>query len=575
VQRVGSRRWRTLKEMIEAETAAAAAKEAAPRPAPPPPPAPKPAEPPARVAEPEEAAATPGANVPILPPEALDESEAVTAAAAAAEEEIEIPAEQEIAIPVDQEIAIPVEPEIAKPMARAPVPPPPKTPIPPPPRPVAPLPTLSPAGGEGRVRGAPQVVDLGDVARSAAETVPLPPVPPVPPVPPRPAVAAPAPPAAKPAPAIAKPAPPTAKPAPAALKPIAPPPPERLEVVPLAAIDLGDVARSAVTVPFAGFTPPRIARPPGLHDDMPIIPLKPLDEEEEEDVLEELDLIEEPPPQKLPALPSLAPIAKTLTPIAQTLTPIAKTLLGNASAWVTRVTAPRPPRPETLPPPPISELPSLRLAPLEEERGKVRSFPIRKILIGAAAATGLVVVGAGAVWLSSLGLFTRKSAPPTPAPAAAPSPQDTAPPVPPELQAAADQLPHLAPQTIKLVSSVIEPGPPEPPEVFRRAQLAAKQGAAALPPEEAQELRSLRNAVVGSLRSVDRERVLAYDRVTAGRDLMVGEDARVLRLYARGVRSLSPPRRERLQVLLGKAIAASLGRTPVRVEAAAPAAASR
>jgi len=50
-------------------------------------------------------------------------------------------------------------------------------------------------------------------------------------------------------------------------------------------IDLGDVARSAVGVPFAGFTPPRIARPPGLDDDMPIIPLKPLDEEEEEDVL--------------------------------------------------------------------------------------------------------------------------------------------------------------------------------------------------------------------------------------------------------------------------------------------------
>jgi len=243
---------------------------------------------------------------------------------------------------------------------------------------------------------------------------------------------------------------------------------------------------------------------------------------------------------------------------------------------VTRVTAPRPPRAEPLQaPPPISELPSLRLAPLEEERGKTRSFPTRKVLIGAAAATGLVVVGAGTVWLSSLGLFTRKSAPPTPAPAVAPSPQPTAPPVPPEMQAAADQLPHLAPETIRLVSSVIEPGPPEPPEVFRRAQLAAKQGVAALVPEEAQELRSLRSAVVGSLRSVDRERVLAYERVTAGRDLMVGEDARVARLYARGVRALSPPRRERLQVLLGKAIAASLGRTPARVEAAAPAAASR
>ena len=64
--------------------------------------------------------------------------------------------------------------------------------------------------------------------------------------------------------------------------------------------------------------------------------------------------------------------------------------------------------------------------------------------------------------------------------------------------------------------------------------------------------------MVGALRSADRQRVLAYDRITAGRDLMAGEDARVLRLYARGVRALPAPRRERLQELLGKAIAASL-----------------
>lgn len=527
VQRVGSRRWRSLKDMIEAETAAAAAKDAAPRPAPPPPPASKPEEAPARAEEREEAVAKPGANVPILPPETFDETEAEAPAAAASEEEIEIPAEQEIEIPVDQEVAIPVEPQIAKPAApppKTPIPPPAKTPIPPAARTPIPPPAKTPPPPPHRPV-AREAVDLAEVARQAAATVPLV------------------------APPVARPVPP-------------PPPPERLEVVPLASIDLGDVARSAVTVPFAGFTPPRMARPPGLDDGMPIIPLKPLDEKEEEDVLEELDLIEEPPPPKRPTLAPLAPIAKTL--------------LDGASAWVSRVTAPRPPRPEPLqPPPPLSELPSLRLAPLEEERGKARAFPTRKILIAAAAATGLVVVGAGAVWLSSLGLFTRKAAPVASASVATPSPQETAAPVPPELQSAADQLPHLTPETIRLVSSVIEPGPPEPPEVFRRAQLAANRGVSSLDPEEAKELRSLRSAVVGSLRSVDRERVLAYDRVTAGRDLMVGEDARVLRLYARGVRALSPPRRERLQVLLGKAIAASLGRTTARVEAAAPAAASR
>ena len=55
---------------------------------------------------------------------------------------------------------------------------------------------------------------------------------------------------------------------------------------------------------------------------MPIIKLKPLDDEEEEGRLEELDLIEEEPP-KIPTLPPLAPIAKTL--------------LDAASAWVARV----------------------------------------------------------------------------------------------------------------------------------------------------------------------------------------------------------------------------------------------
>jgi len=516
VQRVGSRRWRTLKDMIEAETVAAAARAAAPRPEPPPPtPAPEESvEPPtpavARCEEPEEPAARPGANVPMLPPEALDEPPAVPVAVSA-EQEIQIPAEQEIEIPADEEVAIPPEPEIAKPRPKPPIPPAPKTPIPPPP----------------------------------------------------PAV-------------VAKPAPPVAKPAPAVVPSrVAPLPVEDEPVVPLASIDLGDVARSAVTGPFAEFQstraafhparvefpparaefpPPRVTRPHGADDGLPIIPLKPLDEEEE-DILEELDLVEEHEPPRIPTLPPLAPIAKTL--------------LDSASAWVSRVTAPRPPRPEPVPPPtPISELPSLRLAPLEEDRREPLVFPKRKILIGAAAIAGLALVGTTAVWVSSLGLFTRKVPPAAPAPASTPAPPEIAPPVPPELQAAVEQLPHLAPDTIRLVASTVEPGPADPPEVFRRAQLAANRGVSALAPEEAQELRSLRGSVVGALRSVDRERVLAYDRVTAGRDLLLGEDARVSRLYARGVRALSAPRRERLQVLLGKAIAASLARSAPRAEAA-------
>ena len=156
-----------------------------------------------------------------------------------------------------------------------------------------------------------------------------------------------------------------------------------------------------------------------------------------------------------------------------------------------------------------------------------------------------------------------------PAPAATPSPPATEPTLPPELQVAAEQLPHLAPETIRLVASSIDLGrPPDPPEVFRRADVAATRGVSALTEDEARELRSLKSSAVGALRPIDRERVLAYDRVTVGRDLMLGEDARVLRLYARGVRALPAPRRERLQVLLGKAIAATLVRNAPRTDAA-------
>src|SRR2546428_1360696 len=72
VQRVGSRRWRTLKEMIEAETAKAAADAARPRPSDPP--APKPAPPP-EADDSIQTVAQPGHNVPILPPDEVEEAQ--------------------------------------------------------------------------------------------------------------------------------------------------------------------------------------------------------------------------------------------------------------------------------------------------------------------------------------------------------------------------------------------------------------------------------------------------------------------------------------------------------------------
>jgi hypothetical protein len=287
-------------------------------------------------------------------------------------------------------------------------------------------------------------------------------------------------------------------------------------------------------------------------DGMPIIPFKPLDDEQPVDEkLEELHLIEEKEPVRIH------------------IPPVAQHLLDSASTWLTRVTAPRPALPEPLKPPPtLAELPSLRLAPLEEDRGQKRPWPKRQLLTVAAVLGGLGLVATALAWLPRPEWFTRK-APVAPAPAATPSLQATAPTLPPELQLAAEQLPHLAPETIRLVASTIDLGrPPDPPEVFRRADVAANRGASTLTEDEARELRSLKSAAVGALRPMDRERVLAYDRVSVGRDLMLGEDARVLRLYARGVRTLPAPRRERLQVLLGKAIAAALVRNAPRTDGA-------
>ena len=492
VQRVGSHRWRTLKEMIEAETAKAAADAARPRPSEPPTPKPQPQ--PARadsLAEPDAAAAAkPGHNVPILPPEGLEE--AAAAIAPSEEEEVPIPTEEEeFAIPPDEEVAIPTEPTD--------------------------LPALTQSTA---VEPLAAIVErpVAPAASKAAVAVPKPAVVP------KPAAVVPKPPVAVPKSPVAVPKPP---------------------VIPLEPIDLGDVARSVVTAPFVGFTPPRSTRPPAHDDGMPVIAFKPLDDEEPaEEELEELDLIEEKEPVRIH------------------IPPAAQHLLDSASSWLTRVTTPRPPRPEPLlPPPPLSELPSLRLAPLEGERGPSRPWPKRQLLIVAAVLGGLGLVATALAWLPRLEWLIRK-APVAPAPVATPSPQDAKPPLPPELQVAAEQLPHLAPATIRLVASTIDLGrPPDPPEVFRRADVAARRGAPALTEDETRELRSLKSAVVGALRPVDRERVLAYERVTVGRDLMLGEDARVLRLYARGVNALSTPRRDRLQALLGKSIAAALTRT--------------
>jgi hypothetical protein len=123
------------------------------------------------------------------------------------------------------------------------------------------------------------------------------------------------------------------------------------------------------------------------------------------------------------------------------------------------------------------------------------------------------------------------------------------------LQEATAQLPHIAPDTIALVlsGSVLDP-----PDVFRLACDAADRGQAALPPGEALELKALRQEMLDTLRSEERQRAREYDRARSRRLTLPLEDREVLDLFARGARALPPARRVRLQVLLGKAIAAGL-----------------
>jgi hypothetical protein len=171
------------------------------------------------------------------------------------------------------------------------------------------------------------------------------------------------------------------------------------------------------------------------------------------------------------------------------------------------------------------------------------------------AAVGALGLGAWNVWSRAGRDSAASAAVATPA---LPAPPPTIPELPREVQEAMAQLPHLSADTIQRMMAGGDSRSNEPPELFRRAYLAAEQGTAALGEDETRELRGLMNGVLGNLRRVDRDRVRAYGRLHNQRDLLVDEDRKVLALFARGVRALPAARRERLQELSAKAIASGL-----------------
>jgi hypothetical protein len=127
------------------------------------------------------------------------------------------------------------------------------------------------------------------------------------------------------------------------------------------------------------------------------------------------------------------------------------------------------------------------------------------------------------------------------------------------LSEATERLPHLAPGTIRLVLSTSDGGVLDPPEVFQLASEAADRGLHALKPAEAAELRALQRELLDNLRPPERARVAEYDRARSRRVVFPFENPHVLELVARGARAMPSQSRERLQTLLGRAVAAGLG----------------
>lgn len=232
---------------------------------------------------------------------------------------------------------------------------------------------------------------------------------------------------------------------------------------------------------------------------------------------------------------------------------------------------------DTRPPANPNNLPALRLAADDDpeepadlyEGNSVLSFvwvwTKRLVLVGGLVAGGIVAANTWPTWLPvatriGLGLFTKIDEYAHPERAKAPGAKDEKQQqMEAALQQAAGQLPYLSPETIQLVMSSSAWSVPDPPEVFSRAYSAARRGSPALTPPEAEELKTLETALLAGLRPSERQRVREYDRARLQRVTLPTEDREMAGLFARGARALPTQRRERLQALFGKAIAAGLG----------------
>ncbi len=221
------------------------------------------------------------------------------------------------------------------------------------------------------------------------------------------------------------------------------------------------------------------------------------------------------------------------------------------------------------PPPPVSELPVLRLADIDDEPETPADvyegdsaihiawrWTKRIVVIGGLLAGGVFAVLTSENWLPKAERLSRilfaeidnrvRS-------------RDLTERRRRTLQEAAEQMPYLDPGTIELL---VSGGALELPDVFRLASEAADRGLSALPPGETQEWKGLRQQMIDSLRPEERQRALEYDRARGRRPTLPFEDREALELLARGARALPSASLARLQLLSAKAIAAGLGPGP-------------
>ena len=304
-------------------------------------------------------------------------------------------------------------------------------------------------------------------------------------------------------------------------------------------------------------------------DDLPIIRLKPLDDEQPALLATRPGSGQEGRAEATLAIPATSKLEELLLGlIARAYSAYATLLSGGINrvgAWLRRTSPVAPKGPSPLP---ISELPVLRLADLPEavERGDVYASESPAWLwtkrIVTWSGLGLGVLFAALNWeawvprTAELGRLVVTELD------KAKESRDQAERQGRALQEATQQLPHLAPATIHLVLSQSSTGVLDPPDVFYLACEAADRGRAALTSGEALELKALRAEMLDTLRPSERARVREYDGARARRLAFPFENRDVLDLFARGTLALPARSRERLQELLAKAVAAGLAMSP-------------